>query len=651
LLKKRSAKAIVTLEDVLLYNQGNQNSGINHQVFELLADAYAQQRNYSSAYTNLHKAKQIKDSLNQFQGAARIKEIEGKYQTESRDREIALLTSQNELAEQQKTNQRNLLLGGLGITGLLGLFFFVQYRNRQKTNLKLKELDLAKSTFFANISHEFRTPLTLIKGPIDDQLASGNLNKSERFNLQTASSNANRLESLVDQLLALSKLESGNLNLQVQPGNLPQFIAAQLESFHFRCKEKDIEMVSRVTEDEQLDWFDRDALQKVVFNLIGNAVKYTPTQGTIEISGKRNDGSYEFSVLNSGTTLSQEQRSRIFERFYQTSDQNTGTGIGLALTKELVELHKGKIHLPDTAKGFTMFQVEIPTHRGAFEDSELLSEELQQWDHYPKGKDEVFDAPTEIAAEDAPVLLIVDDNSEIRTYVKSLFDGIYKVHEAADGADGFEQAIELIPDIVISDVMMPVEDGYSLTRRIKENELTSHIPVILLTAKTDDLDKLQGTETGADSYVTKPFNSELLKAKAQNLLDIRRKLQQRFAQEVILKPREVTMTSADERFIERLQLVFDEQLTNPDFTVDKLSREMGVSRMQLHRKLKALTGRSSSEFIRSHRLKLAIQLLKENNATVAEIGYSVGFNDPSYFTKCFKQEYGCSPTEYSPVSN
>ena len=646
ILKKNPNKAIQTLETVLEYNKGNQNSSINQQVYNLMAQAYSQQNDYEKAYAALESATQLKDSLQAVQSAERIKEIEGQYQTESRDREIDLLTSKNDLAEQQKTNQRNLMLGGLAITTLAGIFFFFQYRNRQKTNDKLKELDVAKSTFFANISHEFRTPLTLIKGPLDDQLASSQLTTLQRRNLLAAQSNTQRLESLVDQLLALSKLESGNRKLQVQPGNLPQFIAVQAEAFSFIANEKQIDFRLHLKEDSIEDWFDRDALEKILFNLIGNAIKYTPENGVIEIFGTRQKEVFDLAITNSSDDLSKEERERIFDRFYQANPQSSGSGIGLALTKELVELHKGIVFMPNNNPGFTTFAVTLNTTKENYNPSEILSDELQETEASPVIVASPVTELAGVAAEDAPVVLVVDDNSDIRNYISSIFESTFEVQTANDGKEGFERAVATVPDIVISDVMMPEEDGFQFTKRLKEHEITSHIPVILLTAKTEDTDKLEGLGTGADAYITKPFNSQLLLGTANNLIENRRLLQQRFTQEVILKPKDISVSSADEKFLERLQVVFDENLTNPDFTVEKFGREMAVSRMQLHRKLKALTGQSATEFIRSQRLKMAAKLLKENKITISEVSYTVGFNDSSYFAKCFKKEYGTSPTDY-----
>lgn len=645
--KGKSRDAVIFLQNALSYNREIKNGMLNQKVYSLLAEAYSQQGNYKEAFHSSRIASQINDSIQQAQSAEKIKEIEGIYQTESRDREIALLTAQNALTEQQKSNQRNLLWGILAIITIAGVFVFFQFRNRQKTTRKLQELDTAKSTFFANISHEFRTPLTLINGPIEDQLASENLSQSERKNLASALRNTQRLKDLVDQLLALAKLESKNLKLNIQSGNLPDFITAQAEAFVFSCEEKNIDFVVEIEKDEKIDWFDQDILEKILYNLLGNAIKYTPEKGYITFRGNRKGDDFEISVTNSGNYITPEQQQKIFDRFYQTNTKNPGTGIGLSLTKELTEIHKGKISIKSEANGSTEFKVILPINKVAFEESQIFSESFE---NKSLEKTTVFEIDVEkqiVLAEDAPVILVIDDSKDIREYVSSIFENSFTVFSATNGREGFEKAIEHIPDIVVSDVMMPEEDGFTFTKKLKEHQLTSHIPVILLTAKTHITSKLEGMGIGADAYVTKPFNSQLLKATVENLIENRRKLQQRFAQEVVLMPKDIAVSSADEQFLERLQKVLDENITDPSFTIESFGSEMNVSRMQLHRKLKALTGQSASEFLRSQRLKLAAKILREKKIPISEVGYTVGFNDPSYFAKTFKKEFGKTPTEYS----
>ena len=646
--KNQPSGAIAYLKEAEALNIASQNSQVAQVTLDLLSDAYAQNGDFRNAFRYKERATALKDSLQAIQSSEKIKEIEAVYQTESRDREIELLTSQKELAQEQSRNERNLLLGGIALMALVGLFFFFQYRNRQKTTRKLRELDKAKSTFFANISHEFRTPLTLIKGPVEDQLSLSELDAGNRKNLLIAKANTQRLESLVEQLLALSKLESGNLDLRVQPGNLSKFIAAQAEAFSFSSKEKNLVLNTELDSYDELDWFDRDAIEKVLFNLLGNAIKYTTEGGTVTVQGSKKDTRYHLSVHNTGNYIPEGKQDKIFERFYQSDPQNPGTGIGLALTRELVELHKGTIALESSEGDGTRFEVNIPVSKDRYSEKEILSEGLQkiELDSIEEiVSEEIVDTHT-ATPDDAPILLIADDNSEIREYVSSIFESMYQIHTANTGKAALDLSSEEIPDVVISDVMMPEMNGFEFTKQLKESEITSHIPVVLLTAKSDDTDKLEGTQSGADAYVTKPFNAQLLKATVSNLIENRRKLQSRFSQEVLLRPKEIAISSADEQFLERLQKVMDENLTQPDFSADRFSKEMGVSRMQLHRKLKAITGQSTSEFLRSQRLKLAYNLLKEKKANISEIGYTVGFNDPSYFTKCFKQEFGASPTEY-----
>ena len=644
-----ATKAIAFLEEAILFNKDINNGTINQNARSLLAEAYALQGNFKAAFTNSQIAKRINDSIQLAQSAEKIKEIEGVYQTESRDREIALLTTKNELAEQQKRNQRNMLWGILAIIAIAGIFVFFQFKNRQKTTKKLLELDNAKNTFFANISHEFRTPLTLINGPIEDLLGSKKLSPSEAKNLKAALRNTQRLKDLVDQLLALARLESGNLKLNIQCANMPDFLIAHAEAFIFSCSEKNIKFSVEVPKEEANDWFDQDILKKILYNLMGNAIKYTPEKGSITLKGARVANNYEISVVNSGKYIPLEKQEKIFERFYQTSSKNPGAGIGLSLTKELTEVHKGSIAIKSEENGLTEFKVQIPVNKNAFSDQEIFSE------YEKSGQPEepaVVELPTQkeiILPEDAPTMLVIDDSKDIRDYVSSIFEYTYTIHTANNGKEAFEIAIEVIPDIVISDVMMPGEDGFTFTKHLKEHQLTSHIPVILLTAKTQVTSKLEAMGIGADAYITKPFNSQLLKANVENLIENRRRLQQRFAQEVVLMPKDIAISSADEKFLELLQKVLDKNITDSNFTIEDFGKEMGVSRMQLHRKLKALTGQSASEFLKTQRLKLALKLLKEKKISIAEVGYTVGFNDPSYFTKCFKQEFGRSPSEYFPT--
>lgn len=509
----------------------------------------------------------------------------------------------------------------------------------------MKVLSDLKSSFFTNISHEFRTPLSLIKGPLEDQLNKNDLSESEVRNLKIAQQNTARMERLVAQLLALAKLESGKLKLNVQPGTIDTFVAAQVAAFDFLSAEKNIALMSDLKPSNTSVWFDRDALEKILSNLLGNAVKYTPEHGTIEIKGELIQDSYHFIIKNAYNKNTVVQLDQLFNRFYQSSDSNNGSGIGLALTKELVELHHGKITATIPTKGILQFDIILPMLASEFSNDEKLSSELHSNVDLEEISENTFQE-NEKQELDAPVLLIVDDNKDIRIYLSGIFENEYQIHTAENGDIGFKKAQELIPDLIISDIKMPVSDGYTLTKKCKSAEFTSHIPIILLSAKDENSDQLKGLELGADAFISKPFSSSYLQATVASLLQTRRALQERFSNEVILKTKEIAISSSEEQFLTKLQEVLDEYLTDSDFSASQFSEKMLMSRMQLHRKLKALTGQSTSEFLRTQRLRSAAQLIRQGKISISEVGYSVGFNDPSYFTKCFKQEFGVSPTIY-----
>ncbi len=615
-----------------------------------LSESYYYNSNFKEAAKEYREYITLLDSLNSSRNKEVTLDLETKYQTQKKEREIALLKSQNELAEQQKKNQRILFLSGLGLTTLIGLFFFLQYRNRKKINKKLKELDGAKSNFFTNISHEFRTPLTLILGPLQKQLKNKNLKDEERNDLELMQRNSNRLLSLVDQLLDISKIESGNLKVQVSKNMILPFIGTLVESFSLLAKQKQITFKTNISSIDADAWFDKDAVEKMVVNLLSNAIKYTPEKGEIICTGFIKNNKLCFEVKNTGKGLTKKELKKIFIRFYQTDEYQQGTGIGLSLVKELVTLYKGTISVKSTAK-WTTFNLILPISETNFNKNEIS---IDNTDILSKKhliyEETLADNNTEetenLKDTEIPILLIVEDNADVRTYLCSLFENTYTILQAKNGQEGIDIAFEHIPDFIISDIMMPVKNGIELCNQLKTDEKTSHIPIILLTAKAGEENEIEGIKTGADDYITKPFNDDLLKLKVDKLLETRRKLQERYSKEIIFKPKDVAVNSTDEVFLERVKMVLDNNLIESSFNIEEFSNAVGMSRMQLHRKLKALTGLSASEFIRSQRLKLAAQLLKKSDANVSQIGYSVGFNNPGYFSKCFKEIYGCTPSEY-----
>lgn len=526
----------------------------------------------------------------------------------------------------------------------------IALETERKEKKTLLELDLLKTKFFTNISHEFRTPLTLIANPIEETLEDPFISDKKREKFVMAKRNSDRLLSLVNQLLDLSKIDAGHLKLQLQEGNVMQLISALNDSFAYQTKQKQIEYTVNIMPSDKAVYYDKDAVEKIVINLLSNALKYTPEHGKIICDTYLEANHIIFSVKNTGKGISKEELTHIFKRFYQTSEENYGTGIGLALVKELVELHKGSISVDSDVNHFTTFRVTLPVDKQSYKNERFVGASLEktkiQTNTYSEYK-LVNQESNDFEDTELPILLIVEDNADLRHLLKQSFEENYNILTANNGEKGIELALEHIPDIIISDIMMPIKDGIALTKTLKNDERTSHIPIILLTAKAGDSNELRGIEVGADDYLTKPFNSKILTAKVSKLIEIRQKLQSRYSQEVILTPKDIAVTSLDEKFLEKVQSVLEEKLIESSFSTEDFSKAVGMSRMQLHRKIKALTGLSASEFIKSQRLKLASQLLKTSDINIAQVGYSVGFNDHSYFAKCFKDAYNCTPTEFA----
>jgi len=617
-------------------------------VIQELAMAYSEKGDYKKAFLTSQKYLSLKDSLDKANNAGFVQELETKYQTEKKENEIALLTAQNQLKEQEKIIQRNrfYIFGAISI--LIVIFLYILYRNRQKTATGLKKLDAFKSRFFANISHEFRTPLTLIGGPLEKQLNNGAMTSEDRQDFELIQRNSLRLQELVDQLLDLSKLESGNFQLKVSEHHeLSELIQSIFSSFQYQVKRKNI--YAEIEADNILDaWYDRDVVEKIATNLISNAFKYTPQEGFVRVECKNRQNEFHLMVENSGGDLTKEKIEKIFDRFYQADEHAEGAGIGLSLVKELVTISHGKINVESRENGNILFHVILPIDKNSYHESEIDETSIHKSKISPTTVYPVDTKETHIDAEnDQPILLIIEDNKDIRSFIGKSLKNTYQILESEDGEGGVKTAMKYIPDIILSDVMMPGMSGLEVCQTLKTDEKTCHIPLVILTAKVEDEDQLKGLETGADDYITKPFKIQLLEKRLKNLIQNRKKLRERYSQEIILKPKDIAIVPRDEQFLIRLQLLLDDKLTYPDFNAEYFSREMGMSRMQLHRKIKALTGLSTTEFVRSQRLKAAVVLLTNSDINVSEVGYTVGFNDPSYFIKCFKESYGKTPAVFA----
>lgn len=514
----------------------------------------------------------------------------------------------------------------------------------QKEAKRLKQLDEFKNRLFTNISHEFRTPLTLISDPIENQLSKSYLKEEDKKELSMVKRNTARLLNLVNQILDISKLETGNLKLSVSQDDLGLVLKQIAQSFKLKANKKQINFTHNIEKAHNV-WFDKDVIEKIALNLLSNAIKYTPEKGFVRFESFIQGDHVVINVINSGVSYNKEDLQKLFDRYYQSGKYNDGAGIGLALVKELTILSHGNIVAHSLNNNEIQFTVTLPIKRSYFTASEIAKTSNSISNII---EDEPINDEQLLLNKDTPktkqLVLLVEDDDDIRQYVKSFLSSSYRVVEAVNGKEGIKKAIDAIPDIIISDVMMPIEDGISLCNTLKQDEKTSHIPIILLTAKAGNEHEIVGLKVGADAYVTKPFNKEKLKAQIENLLKLRDQLHKHYSKGFKLK--DLKITSTEQQFLKKLYDVLNQYISENNFKAETLSEKMHMSRMQLHRKLKGLTGLSTTEFITKERLRLSTTLLKKSDATISQIAYQVGFNSPSYFSTCFKKYYNSTPEEY-----
>ncbi|WP_178989889.1 response regulator [Winogradskyella schleiferi] len=511
---------------------------------------------------------------------------------------------------------------------------------------KIKKLDEFKTKLYNNISHEFKTPLTLISGPIDTQLAKPNISEDDKKQLNLIKRNSKRLINLVNQLLDLSKLESGNLKLTVPQGNLSVLLKQLVTAFDYKALEKNINFTFDIDVMKDV-WFDSDVVEKIISNLLSNAVKYTPQNGSISFNANLNEGFLTISIINNGNHLKAEELPKLFQRYYQNSKYNEGVGIGLSLVKELAILSHGNIIAHTMNTDEIQFTVTLPLERAYFRTSEISEQPIFETIlEEPIYSDKNIEL-TGLEHNQKPILLVVEDDKDIRSFIHSIFKDEYQISEACNGKEGMTKALKLIPDIIISDIMMPILDGIDMCNTLKNDVKTSHIPIILLTAKSGDKNEIKGLTSGADAYVTKPFNVEKLKIRVQQIIANRKALHNFYSKNNALDFHNLTVSNTDDQFFQNLKEAVKENILQPDFTSQQLSELMLMSRMQLHRKLKSLTGLSTTEFIKKERMKVAVTLLEKTDNTISEIAYQTGFNTSSYFIRTFKSIYNCTPTEYT----
>lgn len=596
------------------------------------------------------------------------------------DRKIATLNGRIDGYLSRYANQQVVLYGSLLILLLVAGLLLVVYKSlrsknrlntelsRQKVQLEeqrdtleqqrdqliqlshqLEEATHAKLVFFTNISHDFRTPLTLVADPVEQLLTDTTISGDQRRMLLLVQRNVNILLRLVNQILDFRKYENGKMEYCPVTVDLLSCFEGWNDSFQSAARKKHIHFsFDAVPDTDYRTLADPEKLERIYFNLLSNAFKFTPENGKITVRLftliREGESFLSFTIANTGSLISAEHIRSIFDRFYKIDRHHAGSGIGLALVKAFVELHGGTIAVRSDEREGTVFTVELPLRSSVAVLSDALPTPGEQEEQQPSS---LSAGETEAETNYDPsrtCILIIDDNADIRSYVRRLLSENYSVIEAADGAEGIRKAMKYVPDLIISDVMMPGIDGIECCRRLKSELQTCHIPVILLTACTLDEQRIQGYDGGADSYISKPFNSQLLLSRIRNLIDSHQRLKQFFGDHQTLAKENIC--NIDKDFVEKFKALIEAKLSDSGLNVEDLGKDMGLSRVQLYRKIKSLTNYAPNELLRMARLKRAASLLASSELTVAEIGYEVGFTSPSYFTKCYKEEFGESPTEF-----
>ena len=528
---------------------------------------------------------------------------------------------------------------------LIGIMVYIYRTILMKRRIE-EEANKAKLQFFTNISHELRTPLTLIADPVNYIIHDDNLNSQQRSMLQIVQRNVLVLTQLVSEILDFRKVQNGKMELRLSDFNLAESMKQWIKLFSASAQKKHI-AISMDAPDTIMLRADQDKIERICYNLLSNALKYTSEGGEITLTAKEENGRVMISVADNGCGISSDELPYIFDRFYQAKNAGRGTGIGLAIVKAFTELHHGEVSATSIEGKGSTFTIHIPVRQKG-EVTNQPTEKIEQLVE-PSSAEEVpnqarhIDELIQPYQTDKPEVLIIDDNIDIRTYLRSVLSEKYNVSEAADGKVGLELARKIVPDIVLSDIMMPVMDGLAFCQQLKTDKAISHIPVILLTARSLDEQRAEGYEHGADAYLSKPFSLRLLLSRIDNLIESRKKLNQTWSKGVEDDEIGNISNEIDKSFLKQLRKIIQENLADSDLSVEQIGDEIGLSRVQLYRKVKALTGYSPVEIVRKARLTRARHLLQTTERTVSEVAYAVGFSTPSYFSKCYKDEFGENP--------
>ena len=565
----------------------------------------------------------------------------------------------------QHTNQQMLLYLSITAIVLVTVFLLMvirAYRAKSRANRELEhqkeqleaiskqleEATQAKLLFFTNISHEFKTPLSLILGPVETLLAHNSLTKEQQELLFLIKKNSNRLLHLISEVLEFRSYENGKLKMYFTKGNLKRFLIELNTFFSDRIKQKKLKFQFIADEVPFEITFDKEKVEKIYFNLLSNALKYTPISGEIIVKLQKEDDKVCLSVFNSDSYIPKDKQTEVFEHFYKINPDSEGSGIGLALVQALVASHNGTISIESVENVGTTFYIYLP-----IEQQEVTSKTLYDTNYIETHLDLLPSEPTLKTLPDTielsdkkPLILIVEDNPDMRRFIHYILSDDYNIIEAENGEEGFEVAKKYLPDVVVSDVLMPKVDGFDLCQLLKTNVSTNHIPVILLTAYAMDEQKQVGFESGADAYIAKPFNIKLLRTRVRKLIENRKKIRETFSHFLLNEAQQETLGKVEQQFINDFTHYVEKAIANPELNVDEIAEALGLSRSNLYRKIKSLTDYSPNELIRTIRVKYAKQLLNSKAKSISEVAYEVGFSSPSYFAKCFKDFYNESPTEY-----
>lgn len=623
--------------------------------------AYIRFRTYTLKRQKIHLEKQVHErteQINQQKEALSFQAIQLRNTNEELEANQKLIAGQNEKLESQNKeilNQRDEVIN---------------------LNKKLNLVSQLKLSFFTNISHEFRTPLTLIIGPLERLLKEYHLNSEVNSTLQVMQRNAHRLLYLINQIMDFRKIEKGRMELHAQKVDISRFIKGLYSAFQPLAEIKEIRFDYSEKNVPEAIWVDVQKLENIIYNLLSNAFKYTPKGGLVElkIEGMEIEGSrlpkstaveyptssvISFKICDSGIGISEENLPLIFKRFYRIESEEafkiSGSGVGLAITEELVKTHHGEIYVDSHPGKGSVFEVQVPELSSSHELKSENQPDIQPTDILQQIevlKNE-FMTPESHQLEEEPVIdkekatvLVVEDSHDLRNFITHRLRKRYNVIEAENGVVALQLAHQQSPDIVISDVMMPKMDGLELCANLKGNLVTSHIPLVLLTSKSAVEDQLEGLQIGADDYLPKPFNFDLLEVKIQNFIETHQKLRKMFIQASDLNVGEVTTNSKDQKFLEKAVEIVSQYMHDSSFGVKEFVDEMGISRSLLHKKLTGLTDQSAAEFINHLKMKKARRLLQENSMNISEVAYAVGYNDPKYFSRIFSKHFNQSPKAF-----